>query len=182
MARRRTYWLQKDFSYLGVAAASNATLVDTATLHKVSEDPTIIRMIGRLIFQHERDSGGFVESMRSNMWLGIMCQHEAVATQSPRTKGDDEQWMWTGFMAVQSTFVEYPSRQFDSNTVIAGSLQSRATQHIPTGVEHVDIDSRSMRKAPQPCRISLHWDIVENLTETGAAHFLSGYIRFLIKE
>jgi len=181
MARRRTFWLAANVNYVAASASSNLTLISSAVLHAVNEEPTIIRIVGRLIFFHERDSGGFSESMRSLCYLGINCVNDALGTINPQTKADEEHWMWTGFCAAQSTFVEYPDRLNNADTIIGGSTESRATQHVPTGIEHVDIDSRSMRKAPEPCAVRLHWQINEVMSETGAAHFLAGYVRVLCK-
>jgi len=180
--RRRTFWKAFGFTYQSITGTFVQELVSNAVLHETTEQPTVIRILGRLWFTHERDSGGFSESMRSSLWLGITCMHENLGAISPRSNADEEHWMWTGYCAVQSTFVEYPDRANASDTIIGGSTQSRATHHVPTGIEHVDIDSRSMRKAPEPCRIALHGQVIEHMSETGASHQLTGLIRILMKE
>ncbi len=181
--RRRTYWLGTTFDYAGlVVGLNNFVIASNIKLHDTSQEPTVIRLVGRLHFEFERDSGGFKESMRSSAWFGIACVHEDLPQQSPRVEIEDEQWMWTGYCATQSTFTEYSGIQFDANTVIGGSTQSRGTQHIGGPGEFVDLDARSMRKAPQPCELALCVDVREHLPEVGATHKLSGYIRALIKE
>ena len=183
MARRRTFWLATVFDYVGVAAGVvKHVMVSDADLHDVSEEPTVIRMIGRLHFQFERDTGGFQESMRSVCWLGIVCGHSSLPAISPKLQGDQEQWMWTSFLDAEATFQAFPDREFDSNVIIGANVTtSWATQHIPSVFETVDFDARAMRKAPEPCDISLITDIREVLPEFGAQHRLSGYIRFLCK-
>jgi len=182
--RRKTAWFAKDFDYasLGVGdGQSNLVLITNAALHANHQDVTIIRIVGRLLLQHRRDSGGFKESMRSNYFLGINCLHEDVIMPNPKTAGGEEHWMWQGFGHSESTFVEYPTRAFDSNTIIGGSAASRATHHIGDGGSLFDLDVRSMRKAPEPCQLNLVVRVSEVEGETGAEHFVSGLLRILVK-
>ena len=89
--------------------------------------------------------------------------------------------MWTGFMASWSTFVEYPDRQFDGATIIGGSTESRGAHHNNSGASAVDIDSRSMRKAPEPCAIQIAFQVEEEFAETASDHKVCGYVRVLLK-
>lgn len=183
-ARRKTFWLAKTFEYQGIGTGSGLTglvLATDAQLHVNGSDPTIIRIVGRLWYSYERKGTGFQESTHNNVWAGIYCLHTDVTTQSPRDDLDEEHWMWTGFMASWSTFVEFPSRQFDSNTVIGGSTESRGSIHNNSGASMIDIDARSMRKAPEPCQMILALRVVENLSETASDHKLNGYVRILLK-
>jgi len=182
MARRKTFWLGTAFDYSLLSVGNNVlTIAFNAGLHEVSEEPTIIRLIGRLWFSYERKLTQFQESSISLAWLGITCQHEDVSAQSPKDEIGDEHWMWTSFLASWSTFVEFPDRQFDSNTIIGGTVNSRGSVHNNTGIASVDIDARAMRKAPQPCKLTLMVDVEEELPDTGAEHHLSGYVRALCK-
>jgi len=182
MARRKTAWFGTAFDYTTISTGlTQIVLVSDAILHAVSQEPTIIRIVGRLVFQHIRDSGGFSESMRSNCFAGIMCMHDGIGALDPNARLDEEHWMWTGFMNSESTFTQYPDRLNASDTIIGGSTESRGTQHISSSTSHVDIDSRSMRKAPEPCRLTLNLKVSEVETETGATHKLSGILRFLVK-
>lgn len=187
MAKRRSFWINKTIDYIALGTGvGSLQICSPAQLHLFSEEPTIVRVIGRLSFSFERDSGGFKESMRSDMFLGLHCQHEDLPEQNPGSAdADDDIWMWTSWMMAWSTFVEYPAMSFDSNTYQNAASQptlSRGTHHIPNAFESVEIDARSMRKAPNPCELILGFEVNERLPETGASHKLSGYIRTLVKE
>ena len=183
-ARRKTFWLAKTFEYQDIGTGSGLTAIVIATdavLHAHSQDPTIIRIVGRLWYMYERKGTGFQESTVNNLWAGIYCLHTDVSTQSPKDDLDEEHWMWTGFMSSWSTFVEFPDRAFDSGTIIGGSVESRGSVHNNSGASSVDIDSRSMRKAPEPCQLVLSCRVSENLAETPSDHKLNGYVRVLVK-
>jgi len=182
MTRRGTAWYGKTFAYQALTTGiSSIDLVSDTLLHGTAESPTVIRMLGRLWFGFERSDGGFQESQRSDLFLGISCVKPTLPNLSPRDNVSDEDWMWIGFMRAESTFIEETSRQFDANTVIGGTTESRATQHIPSTLEEVSFDVRSMRKAPQPCEVRLSLQLTEQLAQTGASHKLSGFIRILVK-
>ena len=185
MARRNTFWIGQAFDYVAIGTGGGTlisiNIANSATLHEISQSPTIIRIVGRLWFTYERKGTQFQESSQSLCWAGIACMHEDVVTQSPKDSIGDEMWMWTGFMGSWSTFVEYPDRNFDSNTIIGGTVGSRGSIHNNSGVAMVDIDARAMRKAPEPCELTLSLDVEEKLADTGADHKLSGYIRALCK-
>jgi len=180
--RRSTYWLGYVFNYEALSVGSTTVeMVPSSVLHAVSEEPTIIRIVGRLYFTFERNE--FQESQRSDLYFGITCQHEDVPVQSPRTEIADEHWMWYGVLSTWATFSQPPDRAFDANTIIPGSTgDGRVNQHIPNVMESTEFDARSMRKAPQPCAINMHFQLDERLTATGPAHKLTGFLRFLVKE
>ena len=185
--RRRPFWIAKHFEYAAVNVGNNAlTICSPSQLQQYSEDPTIIRIHGRLAFSFERDSGGFKESMRSDCYAGIYCANSELPGQDPGSSDlDDGLWMWSTYMYAWSTFVEYPAMSFDSNTYQNAASQptlSRGTQHIPNSFENVEFDIKAMRKAPAPCSLILALDIAERLPETGAAHKMTGLIRVLVKE
>jgi len=184
-ARRKTFWHGKFFDYQAVGVGSSVLqLVSNSTLHANSQEPTVIRIVGRLHFQYQRDAGGFTESTRSRMLCGISCLHEDLASVdlNPVLNLANEHWMWMGYMASEATFTEYPVWRSDTNVVLSGTT-TRGTQHIGGGpVTMIDLDVRAMRKAPEPCEVFLATHIAENLTETGASHFLSGFVRVLVKE
>jgi len=182
-ARRKTYWRGRSFDYLPITTGKQSIeIVSNANLHLVSEEPTVIRMVGRLLFQFERAGGGFEQSMRSACWAGITCMHEELTSQSAKDDLAGEFWMWASYLTTQATFTEFPDRQFDSNTVISGGTLSRGSQHVPVDFEGVDFDIRAMRKAPEPCNIELNLHVEEQMPTTGADHFISGLIRVLLKE
>lgn len=183
-AKRRPFWISKHFTYQALTTGNNEIEVASSSqLQLYSEDPTIIRMVGRLNLFAQRTGGGFEESTRSDAYLGLYCAHEDLPFQNPGNQDlDDGIWMWTGFMYAHSTFIQAPSRQFDSNTIIGGSTESRATQHIPNTFENIEFDIRSMRKAPSPCQLILALSVSERLPQTGSLHKLSGLIRVLVKE
>ena len=182
MARRRrpTFWLGKTLQYVGVGTGvSSYNIVTSAQMHETTEDPTLIRVVGRIWFGFERDD--FKESMRSVIYLGLHCSHEDLPEQDPQNDISAEMWMWQGMMMSQATFTEYPDRQNAADTIIGGSTQSRATQHNPTGIEHIDFDIRAMRKAPLPCELVLAAKTVELMPNTGASHKLVANFRCLFK-
>ena len=182
MARRKTFWLGKTYGYQAVSTGTtNLVLATSTTIHAANEDPTLIRIVGRIMFWHERDSGGFKESTRSTCFAGIHCVHEDIVSQNPVSEIGGETWMWQGLMCAQATFTEYPDRANAADTIIGGSTQSRGTQHNATGIEHVDFDIRAMRKAPKPCEVRLMLDVTERLAETGSSHFITAFIRMLFK-
>ena len=151
---RRPFWISKHLSYDALGAGANdIELASSSQLQLYSEDPTIIRIVGRIAFSYERQGDGFAESTRSDVYAGIYCAHEDLPLQNPSTQDlDDGMWMWTNFLVAWSTFVQYPTRQFDSNTVIIGNTTtSRGSAHIPNAFETVEFDIRTMRKASAPC-------------------------------
>ena len=182
--RRPTFWLAKTFEYqtLGTGPGLSTVVIATpAVLHETPE-PTIIRIVGRLWYSYERKVESFQESSVSLCWAGIYCLHEDVTGQSPTTDLEEEHWMWTGFMASWSTFIEFPDRVFDANTIIGGSTASRGSVHNNSGASSVDIDSRSMRKAPESCSLRIGFQVDEALlSSTSSEHFISGYVRVLCK-
>ncbi len=179
-SRRKTAWIAKALNY--ETLFTGITTIDLATsaqLHdNVGQSPTIVRIVGRLLFQHRRDSGGFKESMRSNYFVGITCLHEDVVPPNPQTAMNEEHWMWSGFAASESTFTEYP---IWNGTVKVQDSTTRGTSHIGEPQAMIDLDVRSMRKAPESCRLLLSVQTNEVETETGASHFISGLLRFLVK-
>ena len=181
-ARRKTAWFAKSMNYDALTVGNTTIdLMTSAQLHdNVGQSPTIVRIVGSLLLQHRRDSGGFSESMRSNYFLGITCLHEDVISPNPFSGMDEEHWMWSGFAHSESTFIEFPDRQFDSNTIIGGSTESRGTPHVHSH-QFLDLDIRAMRKAPEACELRLLVNTSEVETETGASHFISGLIRVLVK-
>jgi len=182
MARRGTAWFGKTFDYLAISPGlGSQDIVSDTLLHGTAESPTVIRMLGRLWFGYERADAGFQESQRSELWLGLTCRNPVMPVQSVKDNIGDEDWMWTTYMRAESTFVEYPDRQFDTNTIIGGTQSSRGTQHIPSDFSYVEFDVRSMRKAPQPCEVRLSVHLIEKMATTGASHKLSGLIRILVK-
>ena len=181
--RRRSFWLGRSFDYLALTTGTQVIeIISEPNLHLVSEEPTIIRMVGRLAFQFERAAGDFNESMRSAAWLGISCLHEDLTGQSPKDDLSEEHWMWCSYLQTQATFIEAPTREFDSNTVISGATASRASQHVPNALESVEFDIRSMRKVPEPCNLEFSLTVEEQMATTGALHKLSGFIRVLLKQ
>ena len=183
MAKRKTFWIGRALGYKAVGTGTiTEVLASSTTIHAANEDPTLVRVVGRLLFWYQREpDAAFAESTRSTCYAGIHCVHEDIAAQNPVSEISGETWMWQGFMASQSTFVEYPTREFDSDTILPGSTLSRATQHVPTGCDHVDFDIRAMRKAPKPCEVRLMLDVTERLAQTGVSHFISGHVRMLFK-
>jgi len=182
--RRRPFWISNHFNYAALGPGLDTyELASSSQLQLYSEDPTVIRIVGRLSFHHERDLGGFAESMRSDYFMGIYCAHEDLPTQDPGSQDlDDGLFMWTSFCYSWSTFTQYPQREFDTNVIIGGTTSSRGTQHIPNTFENVEFDIRSMRKAPAPCKLVLVVRTTERLPETGATHKISGLVRTLVKE
>ena len=179
--RRKTFWLGKAISYVTVpGGTSHIILATSAQIHETTEDPTLIRMIGRLWFAFERNTE-FAESMRSICHMGISCVHEDMPLQNPKGDISEELWMWQGLAVTQATFVEYPDRQNAADTIIGGSTESRASQHVPTGIEHVDLDIRAMRKAPLPCEVRLSMDVAEVMAATASTNKIAGVVRMLFK-
>ena len=181
MARRRTFWLGHAISYQTVpGGTTNIVLASSSQIHATTQDPTVVRIVGRLWFGFERNTE-FAESMRSICQVGIACVHEDVANPNPKSDLGEEIWMWQGLMMTQATFVEYPDRQNAADTIIGGSTQSRASQHVPTGIEHLDLDIRAMRKAPEPCELRLAIDVAEVMTATSSVNKIAGFVRMLFK-
>jgi len=178
--RRNTAWIAKGFNYdalfVGVTTFTLAT--DPELRELAGQNPTIIRIVGRLLFQHRRDSGGFKESARSNYFSGITCLHEDVVSPDPLSAMSEEHWMWSGFAASESTFTEFP---IWNGTVKVQDSTTRGTAHQADPWGSIDLDVRSMRKAPEPCELRLIVRVNEVEAETGASHFLSGLLRILVK-
>ena len=94
--RRRTFWLARPIDYQTVApGSSRIVLANTTEVHATSEDPTVIRIVGRIWCGFERNTE-FKESMRTIFHLGIQCVHEDVTIQDPKLESEDENWMWQG--------------------------------------------------------------------------------------
>jgi len=178
--RRKTFWLAKAFQYESLNVGINSdTLASNAALHTNSDEVTIIRIVGTLLYQHERDTGGFTNSNRSNFYAGITCLHEDVSTPSPLVDMAEEHWMWSGMANAQATFTQFPIWNTTTTAIVKDST-TQATSHV-TGNEKITFDVRSMRKAPEPCKLILTTYVDEVMTETGASHFVSGLVRILCK-
>ncbi len=170
--RRKTAWHGKALEYVALSTGTGEiSLVSSATLHATSQDPTIIRIVGKLWFTYERDTGGNVNSMRSDMNFGIYCMHEDIGTRNVVDEIAEEFWMYHGYLGHHSTHLKIGDDTIGQGTSHWGSMPD---------VDIIDI--RSMRKAPEPCELVLAYKVSERLTETGATHKLSGFIRVLVKE
>jgi len=176
-SRRKTAWHGKKIDYVSLSVANNTVqLVSSNTLHGTTQDPTIIRIVGRLLFMSERDTDTFIESARTDAWVGINCHHEDVTAQSVRDNPEAEGWMWTSFLHVEQTKMALPYWNGSAEII------KDTTQHIPQEFAQVEFDIRAMRKAPEPCEINLMVHLKEQMTNTVGGHFISGLVRVLVKE
>ena len=169
MSRRRHAWFAKSWENASLATGDNLeSIISAADLHAFGSKPTITRIVGRLYTYHERSL--MTASQHSQFWLGITCLHEDIGASTlglPAALAEDH-WMWSGFSAHHSTFQEL--RRGDTGA------QYNSNAHWGSSPDTLDLDVRTMRKAPDPCELVLSVHVNDAAT-AGATHRMSGYLR-----
>ena len=85
----------------------------------------------------------------------------------------EEHWMWMHQFRTEATTINMP--------VWDGSAVLTNTPNFHRGPSWVDLDIKSMRKAPEPCELRLELN-TGTFVGSASAHRLSGIVRILVKE
>ena len=175
MPRRRHGWFGKVFEHEALTTGDNLVQIASSTdLQGFGTRPTIARIRGALYFYHERSD--LEDSQHSQWWVGITCLHEDLTQANLGFVSNigEPHWMWSGFAAHHATSAQL--RRGDTGATY------NASSHWGSSPDFLDVDVKSMRKAPDPCELvmSIHQNQVGS--HTGQSGKYSGYLRVLVKE
>lgn len=179
MARRRTGWYADrwlDISLtLGGDNTTQRTVLTTAALHEWSHAPTIVRMVGLLRVGCEPNNG-LLSGI--HVWYGIRCVHDELPEQeltAANLANDD--WMYTGYLSAVHTVERMP--YWDGSAPV--ELEDVNVTDPISSVPFERINTRVMRKAPEPCELQLILSTAV-IGSTPISATYSGYLRVLVKE
>jgi len=138
----------------------------------MSPYPTIVRMVGTLIYSFDRAQ--HITTEVGQLHIAIYCVEAALPAENPATTGNDL-WMWTGYLRSAANAQDIP--HWNGTSVVTQG----ATLKADGNAARVDFDARSMRKVAENCELRIGL-IAANVAGTPSVHRLNGYVRCLIKE